>query len=322
MVCGCNSPSGSGNKQAEEISGIFDEKQGNDPVYLSPLSLVSHPSGGKIYVGLSTAASVAVVDVATSHVERTIALPFHPKAVALAGDASQLYLADGEPQGNLYALSLSNDSILWKLAVGHTPCYLDFDRVNQLIYVANRFSNSVSVVDPQKRSCIALLPVIREPKSVRVSPDGSLVAVANHLPLQRGTDAYISTRISFFRTGSWELITHAEVQNGSQLAEDLCFSPDGKYLYLTHIISQFAQPANKIDWGWINSNALSIFDTDNLEHPTTIALDEGTDGAANPCGLAISADGSKLLVAISGVHQLFVIDREAIHQALDSPEGA
>ncbi|MGE4568863.1 MAG: YncE family protein, partial [Bacteroidales bacterium] len=144
-------------------------RQGSDPVYLSPLSLVSHPSGGKIYVGLSTAASVAVVDVETSRLERTISLPFQPKAVAVSADGSQLFLADGQPQGHVYALSTVNDSLLWKLAVEHTPTALAFDAVNQLLYVANRFSNSISVVDPQKRSCIARLPVIREPKSVKVS---------------------------------------------------------------------------------------------------------------------------------------------------------
>lgn len=317
---GCNS--GSGVKSDSVETDVLMGRQGSDPVYLSPLSLVSHPSGGKIYVGLSTAASVAVVDVETSRLERTISLPFQPKAVAISADGSQLFLADGQPQGHVYALSTVNDSLLWKVAVEHTPCYLDFDGVNQLLYVANRFSNSISVVDPQKRSCIARLPVIREPKSVKVSPDGSLLAVANHLPLQRGTDSYITTRVSLFRTGSWELITHAPVQNGAQLAEDLCFSPDGKYLYLTHIISQYAQPANKIDWGWINSNALSIYETADPQHPTTISLDEGTEGAANPCGISVSADGSKLLVALSGVHQLYVINREALHQELDSPEGA
>ena len=322
MVCGCNSSSGSGNQQSQENSEAFDKNQAQGPVYLSPLSVVSHPSGKNIYVGLSTAASVAVVDVESSLVERTISLPFHPKALAVSADGLQLYLTDGASQGHVYALSTLNDSLLWKLAVGHTPTALAFDAVKELLYVANRFSNSVSVVNPSTQSCIAQLPVIREPKSVKVSPDGSLLAVANYLPLQRGTDDYITARVSLFKTDTRELVTHAPIQNGAQLAEDLCFSPDGKFIYLTHTISQFAQPANKLDWGWINSNALSIYETADPEHPTTVALDEGTVGAANPCGISVSADGSKLLVALSGVHQLYVIDRLALHQAIDSPEGA
>jgi hypothetical protein len=67
----------------------------------------------------------------------------------------------------------------------------------------------------------------------------------------------------------------------------------------------------------MNTNALSVLDVEKAELVNTVLLDDMDQGAANPWGVACSADGKWLCVTHAGTHELSVVDRGALHAKLD-----
>ncbi|UCF17239.1 MAG: c-type cytochrome, partial [Phycisphaerales bacterium] len=60
-----------------------------------------------------------------------------------------------------------------------------------------------------------------------------------------------------------------------------------------------------------------IIDVPNKKYINTVLLDDVDLGAANPWGVACSADGKYVCVTIAGTHQLAVIDRAKLHDKVD-----
>ena len=56
-----------------------------------------------------------------------------------------------------------------------------------------------------------------------------------------------------------------QLPNGSGSLNDIRVSPDGKFAVVTHIVSSFNWPANQINSGWMNANALTIIDLTKME---------------------------------------------------------
>jgi cytochrome c peroxidase len=76
-------------------------------------------------------------------------------------------------------------------------------------------------------------------------------------------------------------------------------------------------PAEQIEYGWINANAMTIVDLQRRKRHATVLLDQPDQGAADPWGTAISKDGATLWIALSGVHQLGRLDLARLHRLLD-----
>ena len=110
--------------------------------------------------------------------------------------------------------------------------------------------------------------------------------------------------------------TRIPLPNGSTALRGVAISPDGRYAYVTHTLGRFHLPTTQLDRGWMNTNALSIVDLAAGKLLNTVLLDSIDLGAANPWGVACTADGRWLAVAHSGSHELSVIDRPALHDRL------
>ena len=51
-------------------------------------------------------------------------------------------------------------------------------------------------------------------------------------------------------------------------------SPDGKYVYATHILARYQMPTTQLERGWMNTNALSIIDVEARKLLNTVLLDD------------------------------------------------
>jgi hypothetical protein len=105
--------------------------------------------------------------------------------------------------------------------------------------------------------------------------------------------------------------------NGSGLLQDLRIAPDGQYACVTHLIHRHQLSTTQLDRGWMNTNALTVIDVEKMEIVNTVLLDGIGRGAANPWGVAWSADGQTLVVSHAGTHELTVIDFPALLAKLD-----
>ena len=286
------------------MNGLTEQRK-----YLSPTRMAIHPVTKEIYVLLSTAQSLAKVDPVTEKVTGVYPLGFTPSDICFSavGNTLHLYITEYAPNGKVHILSPVNCKKSGVIDAGMYPAAICVNKKGSRAYVANRFSNDLSVIDLSKRKEIKRLPMIREPKSLALSPDEKQLAVGNYLPLQSSLDSPVSAQVTLVDTENDEITGHIPLSDGTQSIEDVCYSKDGELLFATHILSRYFFPTTQLERGWMNTNAVSLIHIPTRDYYATLLLDDVYLGAANPCGLTLSADGDKLFVAASGSHELFAI---------------
>ncbi len=295
---------------------FFCAASAKEPVadYHSPLALQVDSEAGRLYVAEATADQVAVVDVESEKVIDTYALPGPPGGLALSGDT--LYATIASPAGRVAVIDLDSGEVTSLLPVGHTPTVPVLSPDGKTLYVCNRFDNDVSVVELATGQTVARVPVLREPVAAVLSADGSNLFVANHLPEGPADAASVFASVSVMDTRSREVTSNIALPNGSTDLRGMCISPDGKHVYVTHILARFQLPTTQLERGWMNTNALSVIDAREKNLINTVLLDNVDRGAANPWGVACSPDGDYVCVSHAGTHEVSVIDRSGLHERL------
>ncbi len=286
--------------------------------YLSPADVAVYDhfaffadatSNQVIKVDLNGAASVAMKN-------KDVGLPVN----GVYADENHLYALEGGLDGKVAVLD-QNASASATISVGHTPVAAVSSEDGRTLYVVNRFSGDLSVVDLSENKVTATLPVGREPMAI-VRKENKLY-IALHLPESAASDETVSAAVAVVSTDN--LSAESEVKkiplvSGSQGVKDLAFSSDGKYLYTVSVISRYAYPTTQLQEGWVNTNGINIIDTQTDTLLTAVLLDDSTRGAANPSGIAVT--GGKIAVTIAGENQLMIVDEAAMLQKLQAvPEG-
>ena len=285
------------------IAGVNGQK------YLSPTRLAIHPVTKELYVLLSTANSLAKVDPVTEKVTGVYPLGFTPSDICFSavGNTLYLYVTEYAPKGKLHILTPATCKKSASIDAGMYPAAMRVNKEGTRAWVANRFSNDLSVIDLTKRMEIKRLSMVREPKSLSLSSDEKLLAVGNYLPLQSALETPVSARVTLVDAERNEIVEHIPLSDGTQSIEDVCFSKNDDMLFVTHILSRYFFPTTQLERGWMNTNAVSLINMSARKYYTTLLLDDVHLGAANPCGMTLSADGDKLFVTTSGTHELIAI---------------
>jgi len=296
--------------------------------YFSPVALVADKQGKMLYVAEATAKQVAVFDIESSKVTKTYSLREKPSGLALAPDGSELYVTCASPKGWLGVINLRSWKVRYHLPAGHTPTAPIVSPDGKFLYVCNRFDNNVSVIDVVTQKQIAQIPVQREPVAAAITPalsydstsGGRFLFVANHLPVGPADQGYIAAAVSVIDTARLSLPKSAarnvtatiKLPNGAISLKGICISPDGRYVYVTHILARYTVPTTQLERGWMNTNALSIIDAKKKELIATVLLDDVDNGAANPWAVGCSSDGKYICVTHAGTNELSVIDASAL----------
>jgi mono/diheme cytochrome c family protein len=107
---------------------------------------------------------------------------------------------------------------------------------------------------------------------------------------------------------------------GSHSLRGLCVSATarGVRVYVTHVLSRYYAPTTQLTRGWMNTAALSVIDATTGALLNTVLLDDLDLGAANPWGVAASADGVWICVAHAGTHEISAIDQGALLEQLQT----
>lgn len=284
--------------------------------YLSPGSMALDTNHGVIYTVLTTMNKVAVSSINNTFTTRYIEIGTNPNSVLLSGDRKKLFVSAGSANGMLLVISLPDEKIICKVAMAHTPMGVVENGDGSKLYVTNRFSNNVAVINCLKWKVLKYIAVVREPKVAVMSPNSGKLLVLNFLPLCKSTDVDVAAELSVIDTQQDRVSKHIRLTPGSHSAEGLAVSTDGNYVFITHVLSRYGLPVTQLDRGWTNSNALSVVDLGSQSLLCTVLLDDVDQGAANP--KAIVVEGSKLYIALSGLHSLMVIDEKRMLQRIDS----
>ncbi len=275
--------------------------------YLGPSALAPSKDGTTLYVAAADARQVLAVDLAYAKVTTSIAVSARPTGLVVAPDGGKLYVTCAGPQSIVAVIDTASRRIVSRLAAGHTACGPALSPDGRRLYVCNRFDGDLSVIDLMTDRTLARVAVSREPLAAAVTPNGQSVVVANHLPTGKADSFFVTPQVTLIDTRSRETVA-IRLPNGSTGLHGVCISPDGRYAFVTHVLSNYELVPAQVVGGWTNLNALSVIDVVGKRLLNTIKLDNYYRGAANPWGVACSRDGRWLCIAHAGTDELSVID--------------
>jgi YVTN family beta-propeller protein len=284
--------------------------------YLSPAALAAAPDGRTLFVACATADRVLVVDVAAGQVVRAIQTPAPPTGLALSHDHRQVIVTCAAPQSVAIFADIATGRLVHSIRAGHTGNTPVLSPDGRMLFVCNRFADDVSFIDVAAARQVRRVEVQREPVGAAVTNDGRFLLVANHLHHGPADGNESAACVSVIDVAAGRVARELRLPNGSGLLHDLRISPDGRYACVTHLIGRHQLPTTQLDRGWMNTNALTVIDVTKMEIVNTVLLDGIGRGAANPWGLAWSADGKTLVVTHAGTHELTVIDFPALLASL------
>ncbi|MDO5312251.1 MAG: c-type cytochrome [bacterium] len=287
--------------------------------YASPEFLAPSGDGAGVFVTCATGRKVmevaldgAVRRAWTLESRQVKGVPVNPTGLAVAGGF--VYVTCGVQAGELQKFR-EDGTFVAAAAVGHSPCAPVVSRDGRTAYVMNRFKNAVSVVDLAAMKVTGTVDVLREPFAAGLGAGGRLLFVANLLPYCAATNDVVAAAVSVIDTAT-RAVRHVLLPNGSTGVRGLGVSPDGAFVYVTHSMGRYQLPTTQLERGWMNTAALSVFDGATGAYVNTVLLDDVDRGAANPWGVAVTADGKTLVVAHAGTCELSLIDRPALHDRL------
>jgi YVTN family beta-propeller protein len=275
---------------------------------LSLTALTATSDGKALYLACATSNCVLRFDVARQKVSDSITMPESPSGLVLSTDGRRLYVTCAAAESKVCIIDLANRKIIATIPAGHTAMAPVLSPDGKTLYVCNRFNNDVSVINLTAGKELRRIAVLREPVAADVTKDGKYLLVANHLPTGRADVDYVAAVVSVIDLTAGKVVKELQLPNGSDSLNDIRVSPDGKYAVVTHIVASFSRVTSRVDSGWMNANALTIIDLSSMKVRYTLLLDEPESGAANPWGVAWSADGAKVIIAHAGTHEVSVID--------------
>ncbi|HBL18100.1 MAG TPA: hypothetical protein DD417_15445, partial [Elusimicrobia bacterium] len=138
---------------------------GPNSVY--PKDVDDDPLTGKAYVTLYGANQVAVVDLASGVLLKTVPVGSYPWGVAVDPLRGRVYVAN-YGSNSLSVIDAASDTVIATLPVGKSPKGVDFKQRGARVYVVNSGQGTLSVIDARTLQTAATLPVGGFPRRVRV----------------------------------------------------------------------------------------------------------------------------------------------------------
>lgn len=287
--------------------------------YQGPCDLVASKDGKTLYVINADARQVAWVELPGGTIARRVSVPAKPTGLVLSPDGSKLIVTCAAPKSTVVVIDTTSGETTLTIPAGHTAGGPAITPDGKRLYVCNRFSNDVSVIDVATGRELARVAAVREPVAAAVTPDGKAVLVGNFLPKARTNKLFVfdvAAVVTVINTQTHQT-SAIQMPDGSHSLREFCFSADGKYAYVTHILSNFGLVTSQLDQGWMNINALSVIDVHEKKVVKTAGLDEAFLGTGNPWGVDCTSDGKTICVSHAGAHQLSVVDTSAVMGRLD-----
>ena len=245
-------------------------------------------------------------------VKQSWALKEPATGVAVCGNVA--YVTSSYSVGSLTAVDLSDNSVKFEVKTGMGACAPLCSSDGKRIYVCNRYKATVSEVDAASGEVLREVAVLREPCAITVTPDGKYLFVNNYLPAQRADLDYVAADVSVIDVASFEKIKDIKLSNGSNALRGVACSPDGKYIFVSHNLGRFQVPTSQLQQGWMNTNAVSVIDVENLSLIGSMSMDEPDRGAGGIWDIA--CDGNYLVAAHSGTHEVSIVEYQPMIERL------
>lgn len=257
-----------------------------------------------VLVSDHTAGVAYFVDATAGKVAREVKLNGQPAGIA------GLFVAEMEA-GTVAELDLAG-TVKRRLNVGARPAGVA--RAGQRLLVTDAGLNQVAFVDLATGNVAGKVDVPGLPHAVVVTPDGKLAAAVSRLPVGDARSVEHAAVLTLIDPAKAEAIATVKLLPGTGNVTGLAVSPDGKWLYIVHTLARFTVPTTQLERGWVNTNGLTIYDLTARKLHATVLLDQLSQGAADPWGIAVAPDGATAWITLAGAHELVRVDLTKTHE--------
>jgi YVTN family beta-propeller protein len=292
--------------RAGERSGAAEDMD-----YASPLEILLSPDGARLYVLCQQSEEVRVLDAASYAVIKNIAVGRVPRGFSLSLDGARLFVTNSWDD----TLSVIDTGALAVIAiwpVGAEPSSVVEDRAGKRLFVANRISNDVAVLDAQTGVEETRLLAGRGSSYLTLSPDGSRIYATHIYPnpprLRTGLDNRTApeSEITVIDTARAMVVDRMPLHAIAGVFH-VAFSPDGRLGAVAEYHPKNLVPLAHLEHGGAFEDTLTVFGAD-VGKPVEVPLDELERYAAQPFGVAIAPDKSRIYITCGGSEMVTVID--------------
>ena len=290
------------------VAAALSEK--SRETWQAPSIVVADPEGDTLYT--LCVRSRRLLALSDGAVRWSLMLEVAPTGLAMVSESPQLWVTCAGSNGFVELIDRQTRNRVARRPAGHGVGSPVIGPRTRRGYVCNRFDGEVQAFALDTGQELERIRVGREPIAAALTPDESLLVVANHLPTGRSDLRFVACEVTIIDTERLSVRTNLSLVNGGVLARGVAVSPDGRWAAVTHNLARFQVPTTQVEHGWMNDAALALIDLNTFQLRATLLLDEPDKGAANPAAVAWSEDSRWLVIAHAGSHELSVIEIQAV----------
>ncbi len=285
---------------------------------LSPTDFVVDTKNNQLIVVQKTACRIDFVDLESSTLLSSIFTKLPPTGICFDGNHTA-FISCSYSLSEVLVVDINNKIVTNRISIGHGAIAPVLSPNKKRLYVANQYSNDISIIDLESFKEIKRIAVNRQPMTMDVTPDGKWLYVANFLPSTRADEEVVAADVSIINLEKNKLHKHVKLASGSNALRGLTVSEDGRHVFVVHNLGRFNVPTSQLTQGWMNTSAMSVLETQTQSLLATILLDEPERGAAGAWGVDSNKD--KIVVSHSGTHEFSLIPIDAFFAKLNSHQN-
>jgi YVTN family beta-propeller protein len=279
--------------------------------YASPLEVLFSPDGARLYVLCQQSEEIRVLDATTFAVIKNIPVGRVPRGFSLSPDGARLFVTNTWDD-SLSVIDTGTLAVVATWPVGAEPSSVVEDRAGKRLYVANRISSDIAVLDAQSGEEEKLLLGGRGVSYLTPSPDGAKI-YATHIfpnpsrePTEGGNRNVPESEITVIDTARGVVQERMPLHAIAGVFH-LAFSADGRLGVVAEYHPKNLVPLAHLEHGGAFADTLTLFGAD-VGKPVEVPLDELERYAAQPFGVAIAPDKSRIYVTCGGSEMVTVVD--------------
>jgi len=279
-----------------------------DMDYASPLELALSPDGARLYVLCQQAGELRVLNAATGRTLKTIAVGREPRGLALSPANHRLFVTNSWDDTISVIDTLKLEvTATWPVAAEPSSVVMvSDDQARRRLFVANRISNDVAVLDAETGAEQKRLVAGRGASYMTVSADGKRLFVTHIYPNPGRHRTPPESEITVIDPIEARVVERMPLHSIAGVFH-MALSADGRLGVVAHLHPKNLVPLAHVEHGWAFGDTITVFGAD-VGRPVEVPLDELDRYFALPFGVAIAPDKSRIYVTHAGSDCVTVID--------------
>ena len=292
---------------------LFGQSAPDGGLYPSPVDVALSPDGGRLYIVCEGTGEMVVANSVTGLVAARVRVGRVPRGIALTPDGSRIYVTNSwsDTVSEIDATSLA---VTRTLRTGYEPIGLAVS--GRTLYVANRISGDVSVIDLGTGSEVKRLAAGRG--ASYAAAWGPHVFVTHIYPNPGKFRMQPESEITEIETGNQRVETRYRLHNVAGVFH-VALSRDGRLGIAAQLRPKNLIPLAHVAHGWAFGDSLAVFGED-VGGVVQLPLDQLERYFSLPFGVAMAPDKSRLYLTASGTDEVAIIDLKALVAAAHTPE--